>query len=236
MISNFPMYIHTYVGEYLKNPTYTIIKLLKKPPPPLLIPLPRVPFPQTPSRHRHKNIKSARPHPTNLPHDDPSTRPFQIIPIAIQDRLAQEIDRRLKAHFRKRARGRADPGAAEGREAAAAGHDVGDEPQVAGVDVDAVGFEDGVHFTDGGGAGGLDAVDAPHGVDVVGEEPVWVDDGLVVVHGAEVDALGEDDGGLDGGAGARVAGFFLREDAGGKAWDGLDGGAAAGFFDEVEHD
>lgn len=45
---------------------------------------------------------------------------------------------------------------------------------MAGVDVDAVGFENGVHFAHGGGAGGFDAVDAEHGVEVVGVESVGV--------------------------------------------------------------
>lgn len=44
------------------------------------------------------------------------------------------------------------------------------------VDGDAVAFEDGVHFADDGGAAGFHPVKGQHGVDVVGEEFVGVED------------------------------------------------------------
>lgn len=184
----------------------------------------------------HQNIKRARPHPANLTEHDPRARAPKIIPVAVQQRIAQERHRGLEAHLGERAGGGAQAGAAEGGQAAGARHEVGDEAQVARVDVDAVGAEDGVHLAHGGGARGFDAVAAQHGVHVVGEEPVGVEHRLVLVHGAQVDALGGDDGGFAGEAGGGVARFFVGEGAGGDVRDGLDDGGAAGLFEEVEHD
>ena len=104
------------------------------------------------------------------------------------------------------------------------------------IDCDAMAFENGIHFADDGCAAGFNAVEGEHGDDVVGEDFVGVDDGLMFVHGAEVDALGEDDEVGAFGAGGGIAGFFFAEGAGSDAGDGLDNGGAAGSFDVVEHD
>lgn len=52
------------------------------------------------------------------------------------------------------------------------------------IDIYAVAFEHGVHLTDDGGAAGFDAVVGKHGVNVICEYFVRVDDVLVGVHGA----------------------------------------------------
>lgn len=107
---------------------------------------------------------------------------------------------------------------------------------MAGIDGDAVAFEHGIHLADNISAGRLDAVELQHSVDVVGEEPVWVDGALVVVHGTQVYTRGHDDRCRSLGASDGAAHFFLRIGAGAKAGDGLDNGAATGAFDEIEHE
>ena len=52
------------------------------------------------------------------------------------------------------------------------------------IDGDAMAFEDGVHFADDGGAASFNTVERKHGSDVIGEDFVGVEDGLVIVHGS----------------------------------------------------
>lgn len=136
------------------------------------------------SGHRHQNVKSSRAHSPRPPDHDPRARTFQIIPVPLEHRLLQELDRRLEAHLHKWTNAAPDAHAVERREPAAFSHHVADEVQVAIIDGDAVAFEDGVHFADNGGAASLHSINGQHGVDVIGEEFVGVDYGLVGMHGA----------------------------------------------------
>ena len=72
-------------------------------------------------------------------------------------------------------------------------HEVGDELQVPRVDGDGVPLEHGVDLADNRGSGGFDAVVLKHVGHAVGEDAVRVDHVLVVAHGDEVHALGDDE-------------------------------------------
>lgn len=104
------------------------------------------------------------------------------------------------------------------------------------IDADAVAFEDGVHFADDGGAACFHSVKGQHGIDVIGEEFVGVDDRLVGMHGAEVDTRGEHDGVLGFDPGDRVTGFLMRVHAGSEVWNTLDDGFMAGAFNQIENE
>lgn len=137
---------------------------------------------------RHQNVKSARADASNAADNDTRAGTPQIIPIAVEDGIAQEANSGLEAHLHKGADGALEAGATEGRKAAALGHKVGDEVEVAVVNADAVAFEDGVHFSHDGRPARFHAVKGEHGMDVVGEDLVRVEDRLISVHGAQVDA------------------------------------------------
>ncbi len=63
-----------------------------------------------------------------------------------------------------------------------------------------------------------------------------VDGALVVVHSAQIHACGHDDRYRRLSACDWATHFLIRVGAGPEAWDGLDNGAAARTFDEVEHE
>lgn len=186
------------------------------------------------SGHRHQNVKSPRARSPRPPDHDPRARAFQIIPVALEHRVLQELDRRLEAHLHERTDAALEARAVERQEPAAFRHHVADEVQVAVVDGDAVAFEDGVHFADDGGAAGLHAVDGQHGVDVVGEEFVRVENRLVGMHGAQVDARREHDRVIGFDPGGRVTAFLKRVRARSEAGDTLDDGFMAGAFNQIE--
>lgn len=102
------------------------------------------------------------------------------------------------------------------------------------IDGDAVGAEDAVHFTHESGTAGFDPVVSEHSVDVVGEEPVRVDDGLVSVHGWEVNARGQDDRDAGFRAGGGRANFIIRVGTGAKVGDTLDNGCVTCVFYKVQ--
>lgn len=100
------------------------------------------------------------------------------------------------------------------------------------VDGDAVPLEDGVELEDDKGARGFDAVGLVRVVDAVRGELVRVEEGLVGVHGGEVDAVGVDEAGGGFFAGGGVFGFGGAVGGAVDAGDGLDDGGAADSFDE----
>lgn len=101
------------------------------------------------------------------------------------------------------------------------------------VDRDGVTGEDGVHFKDECGAAGFDAVVGEHGVDVVSEDFVRVDEVLVFVHGLEIGARGLDYRGSGFNASRGVAEFFAGEGGGADPGNGLDDGGLGSGFDEL---
>lgn len=102
------------------------------------------------------------------------------------------------------------------------------------VDDDGVAAEDGVHLAHDGGAAGLDAVVRQHGGDVVCEQPVGVQVVLVLVHGGEVDALGQHDARAGLGVGKRVVRLLGCKGAALDARDGVNGSRAAEGLDQGE--
>lgn len=102
------------------------------------------------------------------------------------------------------------------------------------IDGDAVPLEDGVHFADNGRAASLHSVNGQHGVDVVGEEFVGIENRLVGMHGAQVDARGDHGWDVDFDPGDRVTGFLKRVRAGSEAGNTLDDGCTAGAFNQIE--
>ena len=98
------------------------------------------------------------------------------------------------------------------------------------IDGDTVTFEYGVHFSNDGCAAGFDAVEFQHCCDVVCEDFVGAEDILVVVHGFQIDALGQYDRET-----LFLAAFwviFFRECAIEDMGYGLDDGVATCGFDQ----
>ena len=93
-------------------------------------------------------------------------------------------------------------------------------------------FENRIHFTYDGRAAGFDAIVVKHGGDIVGENTVWVEDGLVFVHSGKVDAFRDDYGHFAFLTRCGVPSVVMCESAGSQAGNGLNDCAMAGIFDQ----